>query len=166
MQINDIKSVHESVFAGLSFGLTSGVITTLGLLVGLAAGTESRLAVIGGVITISLADAMSDALGVHISEESRSDYSKSSLWAATLVTFFSKAVVSLTFLAPILTLALDMAVKVSVVWGLSLVCLLSAWIAKRNGESMINAVAEHMLIAVIVIVATHVLGLWVGRTFS
>jgi hypothetical protein len=64
------NSIRASALAGLSFGLTSGAITTHGLLVGLAAGTESGVAVIGGVITISLTDAMSDALGVHISEES------------------------------------------------------------------------------------------------
>ena len=35
---------------GLSFGLTSGVITTLGLMVGLRSGTGSRIAVIGGIV--------------------------------------------------------------------------------------------------------------------
>lgn len=40
------NTIRESTLAGLSFGLASGVITTFGLLVGLAAGTESRLAVI------------------------------------------------------------------------------------------------------------------------
>jgi len=48
--------------SGISFGLTSGVITTLGLMVGLQSGTQSRLAVVGGVLTIAIADALSDAL--------------------------------------------------------------------------------------------------------
>ncbi|TKS61160.1 MAG: membrane protein [Nitrospira sp.] len=56
---------------GLSFGLTSGVITTLGLMVGLHSGTHSRAIVIGGILTIAIADAMSDALGIHVSEESK-----------------------------------------------------------------------------------------------
>jgi hypothetical protein len=55
---------------GVSFGLTSGVITTLGLIVGLHSGTHSKIAVISGILTIAIADAMSDALGMHISEES------------------------------------------------------------------------------------------------
>ena len=53
-----------------SFGLTSGVITTLGLMVGLHAGTHSMPAVLGDS-TIALADAMSDALGIHVAEESK-----------------------------------------------------------------------------------------------
>jgi len=54
---------------GFSFGLTSGVITALGLMVGLNAGTHSRLAVIGGILTLAIADSFSDALGIHFSEE-------------------------------------------------------------------------------------------------
>ena len=38
---------------GLSFGLTSGVITTLGLMVGLHAGTHSRAVVLGGMYVTS-----------------------------------------------------------------------------------------------------------------
>jgi hypothetical protein len=55
---------------GLSFGLTSGIITTLGLMVGLNSSTNSKLVVIGGIMTIAIADSPSDALGIHVSEES------------------------------------------------------------------------------------------------
>lgn len=63
--------MKASWMTGLSFGLTSGVITTLGLIVGLHAGTHSRMVVIGGILTVAISDAMSDALGIHISEEAR-----------------------------------------------------------------------------------------------
>lgn len=160
------ERINQAAMAGLSFGLTSGVITTLGLLVGLASGTQSRLAVIGGVITIALADSLSDALGVHISEESRPDYSKTALWMATGVTFISKLIVSLSFMVPILLLPLDQAVIVSVVWGLLLVSLLSAWVASRNHESAFRAIAEHLLIAVFVVIATNYIGIWVRISFA
>ncbi|MEM4263494.1 MAG: hypothetical protein QW666_01185, partial [Candidatus Woesearchaeota archaeon] len=54
---------------GFGFGLTSGVITTLGLIVGLDASTQSRFAVLAGIFAIAISDACSDALGMHISEE-------------------------------------------------------------------------------------------------
>lgn len=38
-------------------------------MIGLMAGTHSKLAVLGGILTIAIADAMSDALGIHISQE-------------------------------------------------------------------------------------------------
>lgn len=62
--------IKQSFRTGLGFGLTSGVITTLGLMVGLHSGTNSKTAVIGGILVIAVADAFSDALGIHLSEES------------------------------------------------------------------------------------------------
>ena len=83
--------MKRAVTTGVSFGLTSGTITTLGLIVGLHAGTHSRLAVIGGILTIAVADALSDALGMHIAEESRADLGglksvllRGSEWTATV----------------------------------------------------------------------------------
>ena len=39
--------VKKEINSGFSFGLTSGVITTIGLMIGLYSGTNSKLAVIG-----------------------------------------------------------------------------------------------------------------------
>lgn len=61
--------MKRSIKKGLGFGLTSGVITTLGMMVGLNASTKSELAVIGGIIAIAIADAFSDAAGIHVAEE-------------------------------------------------------------------------------------------------
>ena len=80
--------LKHSLTVGFSFGMTSGIITTLGLMVGLNAGTQSKLAVIGGILTIAIADAFSDALGIHISEESEGRHTHKQIWAATLATFF------------------------------------------------------------------------------
>ena len=51
---------------GFSFGLTSGIITTLGLMVGLFSGTASQLAVLGGILTIAVADLKLKAMGINI----------------------------------------------------------------------------------------------------
>ena len=69
--------MEHSFRVGMSFGLTSGIITTLGLIVGLHSGTHSKLAVIGGILTIAMADAFSDALGIHVSEESEATHTVS-----------------------------------------------------------------------------------------
>jgi vacuolar iron transporter family protein len=62
--------MNGSIRTGLHFGLTSWVITTLGMMVGLHSGTHSPRAVVGGILTIAVADAFSDAVGIHISEGS------------------------------------------------------------------------------------------------
>jgi VIT1/CCC1 family predicted Fe2+/Mn2+ transporter len=95
---------------GFSFGLTSGVITTLGLMVGLHAGTHSKSVVLGGLLTIAVADAMSDALGIHIAEESKNHGNTNEIWESTLATFAAKFVIAATFAVPVLFMPLDLAV--------------------------------------------------------
>ncbi len=95
--------MKASFKTGLSFGLTSGVITTLGLMVGLHSGTHSRTVVIGGILTIAIADAMSDALGMHIAEESKNNGVVSEIWESTIATFGAKFLIALTFVVPVLS---------------------------------------------------------------
>lgn len=151
--------------SGISFGLTSGVITTLGLIVGLRSGTHSRLAVIGGIVTIAVADAFSDALGLHIAEEGRGQAETRHVWAVTLSTFVTKFLVAISFVAPVLLWDLGTAVWVSVGWGLALLATLSWAIARINKSPVHLVVGEHLAIAVVVIVAAQFLGQWVSATF-
>jgi VIT1/CCC1 family predicted Fe2+/Mn2+ transporter len=92
--------MKHSLKVGFSFGLTSGIITTLGLMIGLYSGTHSKLAVLGGILTIAIADALSDALGIHISEESENKHTTKEIWESTISTFFSKFIFALTFVIP------------------------------------------------------------------
>ncbi|MGB2769307.1 MAG: VIT1/CCC1 transporter family protein [Candidatus Zixiibacteriota bacterium] len=158
--------MRHSLKTGLSFGLTSGIITTLGLMVGLHSGTHSKLVVLGGVLTIAIADAFSDALGIHVSEESENRHSTREIWESTIFTFLFKFVFALTFIVPILLLPLGTAIVVGVAWGLSMLAIFSLYIAKEQKESPWKVVGEHLLIAMVVIVITHNVGHWIGSTFG
>lgn len=150
---------------GFSFGLTSGVITTLGLIVGLDAGTNSRLAVIGGIITIAIADAFSDAFGIHMSQESENEHSDKEILESTLSTFFSKLVFALTFLIPILLLKLQTGVIISVAWGFLLLTILNYNLAIREKLNPFKTIMNHLSIAVIVVIATYLVGKWIAMVF-
>ena len=93
--------VRHTVKSGFSFGLTSATITTLGLMVGLESGTRSSAVVIGGIITIAIADAFSDAMGIHVSKESENRHSNKEVWEATIATFGAKLLFALTFAVPV-----------------------------------------------------------------
>ncbi len=155
--------MNHSIQVGLSFGLTSGVITTLGLVVGLAAGTESRAAVIGGIVTIAVADALSDALGIHVSEEAENVHTEREIWLATAATFFSKFVMALSFLVPMLLFPLPVAVVGAVVWGAFALGVLSFLVARAQGIRAWPVVLEHLAVAALVVAATHYLGAWIAR---
>ena len=151
---------------GLFFGATSGVITTIGLIVGLNSGTKSITAVLGGIFVFAVADAMSDALGIHLAEESDPETSHDHVWSATIMTFITKFVFSISFAVPLLLLPLSSAVVASVVWGLLVIVLLSYFLARSQGESPYAIIAEHVGIAMLVVVLSHYIGVWVSNTFG
>ena len=154
--------VKDSVRTGISFGLTSAAITTLGLMVGLESGTNSKLVVIGGILTIAVADAFSDALGIHLSEESKKDASSKHVWESTIATFVTKLFFALSFLVPVFLLPLGEAVTVSVIWGLLVLGFLSFKIARAKNDKPERVVVEHVGVALLVITITHYLGHWIS----
>jgi VIT1/CCC1 family predicted Fe2+/Mn2+ transporter len=150
-----------SIQKGLGFGLTSGIITTIGLIVGLYSSTRSAPIVIGGILVIAVAD----ALGIHISEEAEIKHSTREIWESTITTFISKFVFALTFIVPILLFSLYPAIIVSVAWGLSLIATFSFYIAKQQKTKPHKVIIEHLVIAILVIVVTYFVGSWIS-TFS
>jgi len=150
---------------GVCFGLTSAIITTLGLIVGLHSGTHSKTIVLGGILTIAIADAFSDALGIHVSEESELKHSKKEIWASTISTFFAKLLFALTFIVPILLFELSTAIIISVVWGLFMLAILSLTISKEKKEKPWESIAEHLIIALVVIVITYFVGEFIASIF-
>ena len=151
---------------GLSFGIASGIVTTLGLMVGLYSGTHSKLAVLGGIVTIAIADAMSDAFGIHLSEESEKRNNNIVVRETMLATFLTKFIFALTFAVPVLFFDLKTAVFIGILWGLLLITAISVMIARLRKESSLMQIGEHVGIALAVIIITYYLGIFVSRTFG
>lgn len=158
--------MRHSLKTGMGFGLTSGVITTLGLIVGLHSGTGSRFVVLGGIITIAIADAFSDALGIHISEESENQHTHREIWESTIFTFVAKFLAAMMFIVPVLLLPLNLAIIISIIWGFLLLGFFSFYIAKLQNKKPPLIIGEHLLIASLVIIITHFLGEWINFVFN
>ena len=154
--------MKSSYRKGLTFGLTSGIITTLGLIIGLNAGTHSKLVILGGILTIAIADSFSDALGIHISEEADKRTTHKQAWQATAATFCFKIIFALTFVIPITLLQLNYAIMASIVWGMLLLAIVSYYIAKEKKKAPWKSILEHLMIAAVVILLTN----WVGGLIS
>jgi len=151
---------------GLFFGATSGVITTLGLMTGLNAGTKSITAVLGGILVIAVADAMSDALGIHLAEEANPKTDHAHVWQATITTFLTKFIFALSFAVPLLLLPLGPAVVASIAWGMLVIVVLSYLLAKSQDEAPLPIILEHLGIAILVVILSNFIGAWVARTFA
>jgi VIT1/CCC1 family predicted Fe2+/Mn2+ transporter len=157
---------NKGARTGVFFGATSGVITTIGLIAGLNAGTNSVVAVLGGILVIAVADAMSDAMGIHLAQEADPESTHAHIWAATFWTFFTKLFVALTFALPLLWFPLDLAVAIAVGWGLLVITILSAVLARIQNTRTLSVVTEHLLIAIVVVAVSHFIGVWVHSAFA
>ncbi len=154
--------MKESLRTGITFGLTSGTITTLGLMIGLYSGTNSRSVVIGGILTIAIADSLSDALGIHISEEANHTRTTLQVWVATVATFLSK-LYAITFVIPVLLFSLPVAININLAWGFTLLTILSYYLAKSQGVKPWKVILEHLMITTVVVALTHFLGKLIAK---
>lgn len=157
---------NKGARTGIFFGATSGVITTIGLIVGLHAGTQSIVAVLGGILVVAVADASSDAMGIHLAQEADPESTHDHIWAATIWTFVTKLVVALTFALPLLWLPLQTAVIVCVSWGLLVITLLSLYLARIQSGNALHVVTEHLGIAIVVVTVSYFIGIWVRTSFT
>jgi len=142
---------------GFSFGLTSGVITTLGMIVGLDSALHSKTAIIAGILSIAIADSMSDAFGMHIAEEAGAT-KIAGIWRATLYTLLYKFLFTIIFLVPIIFMELTFAVNFSIVFGISLIAIYSYFVANKLRNNPWKAVGEHVAISILVVIATRFVG--------
>jgi vacuolar iron transporter family protein len=158
----DNEIMKASLRKGFSYGTTSGVITSLGLLIGLYSTTSSKTVILAGLLTIAFADALSDGLGIHVSEESENRFSVRSIWESTFATVFAKMSLGLSFVIPILLFPLEIAILIAFGWGLLVLIILSYKIAIQNKKSVFSFLFKHLALAVFVIIGSYVIGHLIG----
>jgi VIT1/CCC1 family predicted Fe2+/Mn2+ transporter len=135
----------------VSFGLTTAVITSLGMLVGMYSATSSKLAVIAGIVVMAVADGLSDAVSLHTAEESEVDESGSKhttkeIWLTTFLAFISVSGFTLTFAIPVQLFPIETAITVAMAWGILLLVVLNFYIARIRKEEPAKLILEHILL--------------------
>lgn len=158
--------MKRSFRIGFSFGLTSGIITTLGLMVGLHSSTDSKFVVIGGILTIAIADAFAESMGVHVATESEIKITKREVWESTFYTFVCKFIFTSLFIIPVLIFTLHIAIILSILFGFYALVILTISIARKRNIEPYKMVIEHVTIFAIVIILAHYAGKLIALTFS
>lgn len=150
-----------------SFGTTSAITTSLALIIGLNAAVSPKLTVISALLVLAIADNISDSFGMHIYQES-CDVSKRTRkgYSLTLTNFLSRLSTTFCFVLIILFLPPQLAQALSVILGLSILSIMSYFIAKNQKTNAYLAVFEHLGIAVLVMLGSYFLGLIIRETFK
>ena len=147
-----------------SFGATSAIITSLGLITGLRSLSSPKLSIIGGLLIIAVADNIADSLGIHIYQEAENLRTRE-VWFSTVSNFLTRLFLTFTFICLVILFPMPVAVFVSTVWGMILLSLLSYSIAVREKKNPYLAIAEHILIAAVVIMISNFLGQFFTELF-
>jgi vacuolar iron transporter family protein len=155
---------HLKELTNFTFGSTSAIITNISLVVGLGYSSISKSAIIGSLLVIAVADNISDSLGIHIYKESESCEIKKS-FILTLGNFFARLVISLSFIGIVLLFPIRVAAALTIIWGISLLSIISYLIAKRNKENPLSEIFKHIAIAVLVIAASRYAGYIISRYY-
>jgi VIT1/CCC1 family predicted Fe2+/Mn2+ transporter len=162
-----MKHLNLATFAEVKsyiFGSAAAIITNTSLIVGLGSARAGKGPIIGGLLTIALADNISDSLGFHLYNETDRSGARLTVLATSLY-FASRLLVSSSFVAIVLILSVPQAILVAIVWGLLLLTLLSYLITKSNRKNSLREIARHVLVAVVVISLSRVVGSLIAEHF-
>lgn len=148
-------------FKNYVFGSTAAIITNISLIVGLGSARASKGPILGSLLTIALADNISDSLGIHLYKETEGCGQRLSAFA-TMLNFTARLLVSASFIAIVLFFSTSTAIALAIGWGLFLLIVLSYFITLNNKVRSVPEIVKHVLVAVVVIILSR----WVGNLIA
>jgi hypothetical protein len=151
---------------GIGFGLSSAVIATLAIIVGMHSGTDLKHVVVSAVLVIAFADSLADSLAVLLSEKEDKNTTAKEVWLTTITAFLSKLIFALTFLIAIFIFNLHLAIWVDIIYGLTILAVYSFNIAKSTNKGILKTISLHILLAIVVIAASHGIGTLIGNLYQ
>jgi VIT1/CCC1 family predicted Fe2+/Mn2+ transporter len=149
----------------ISFGGTSAIVTSMGLILGLDAAGATQKAIVGALLIVAVADNLSDSLSVHIYQEAER-LEKREAFISTVANFTARLLAALTFVVLVLALPAELTPAATIAWGLVLLALLTERIARARGAPIAKEVGKHLAVAGAVLVVSRVLGTWISGSFG
>lgn len=139
-----------------TFGATSAVITGLAVIVGFSGTANAKVSMLSALLLIAIADNISDSFGIHVHQECQSE-SVREVRRATFTNFVVRLLVVGVFVLMVLFLPSMLSLVLSMVFGLIVIGLLSYHIAKEQKANPYKVIGQHLLLTVVVMVASFVL---------
>jgi VIT1/CCC1 family predicted Fe2+/Mn2+ transporter len=143
-------------FKEFSFGATSAIITSVAVIIGLSKTVNAKINIISALLIIAIADNISDSFGIHMHQECQRESAKE-VNRITIFNFISRLIIILIFIAVILLIPMTFAVIFSVLFSAVILIILSYYISKNQKTNPYKAILQHLIIAIIVIIASFIL---------
>jgi VIT1/CCC1 family predicted Fe2+/Mn2+ transporter len=142
-------------YQGIAFGIMDGVITALGILMGLSA-FQNKLILFIGIIVTGIADAFANAAGMHVSEEMEKLHERYEVWKTTFYTFFSTVLVFMILGIPILFIQFSQAIFVSWFIGMFLLVWLGYFVS--GGKDKLKIIFEYVVAGIVISLISFLIG--------
>lgn len=149
----------------VSFGGTAAIVTSVALIFGLDAATATKSTIVSGLLIVALADNLTDALSMHIYQESERRLESREAFVATWSNFVTRLLLALTFVVLVVLLPVASAVIASAVWGLALLIALTWALARERKVSFVAELGKHCAAALVVILASRGIGAFITARF-
>jgi VIT1/CCC1 family predicted Fe2+/Mn2+ transporter len=143
-----------------SFGGTSAIVTSMGLVIGLGAAKAETSTIVSGLLIVGLADNMTDSLSIHMYQEAEKLEGRAA-FRTILTNFVARVLVAVSFAIIVLALPESYAGIVALAWGVLLLTGISYILARARGVSPVPEVSKHLGVAVLVIAASRLIGSWI-----
>jgi hypothetical protein len=149
----------------VSFGGTAAIVTSVALIFGLDAATATKPAIVSGLLIVALADNLTDALSMHVFQESEGRLQSGEAFTATWSNFLTRLLLALTFVVLVVLLPLASALVASAAWGFALLVALTWAIARERKVRLGAELAKHCAAALAVILASRAIGAFITARF-
>jgi VIT1/CCC1 family predicted Fe2+/Mn2+ transporter len=140
-----------------SFGSTSAIVTSVGVIVGFGPSAASRPWMVSSLLIIALADNITDSLSIHVYQESEQLNGRAA-FRATMTNFVTRLIVAASFVALVVALPTPLIAAASLAWGAFLLASLTYALARSRDVRPLPEIFKHLVVAVIVVAVSRALG--------
>jgi VIT1/CCC1 family predicted Fe2+/Mn2+ transporter len=133
----------------------------MALIAGLDAAKTGRASMVGALLIAAVADNLTDSLSVHMYQESERLEQKEA-FIGTLSNFVTRLFLCLSFVLIVALLPGYMAAMWGLVWGTSLLVVLTCILARYRGVSAMSEVGKHLAVALAIILVSQRIGHWIA----
>ena len=145
----------------ISFGGTAAVVTSMALISGLSAADATKPIIVSALLIAAFADNLTDALSIHIFQESE-QLDQKNAFNGTITNFVTRLLLSISFVLLVGLFPLEHVAKVSIVWGMLLLVILTYLVARERKVKPLREVVKYLLVASAVIIVSTLIPNWIG----
>lgn len=161
------KNMNKDLRQGIFFGINSGILATVGLIVGVAQTTTNPLYIVVSVLSLAISDGIGESYGIFLSKKAENTENKGYGPIYSLISLLlAKIFTVLLFLIPLL-FNWDIKYYKNLIWpiflSLIMLTIIDYNLAKLRDEKLHKFVVPHYILLALVVFSTKIIGMLLNK---